>query len=321
MLIRTWLFVVAIGIAALPSIAVSQEDVEAAEDGTDSTTGQEAEQSPVDLIPTLQSIESAIRDLIREESEEERQRISDQAAQDLAAQTEMAEWAREMAIAAIASAIFTLGGLILIWRTLKVSGETLAATSDMAIDQKRIGEAQVRAYLSCASATFKISDSTISVCVTMKNAGQSPAFQVQCGASLYLEEIGGMVDHPRVHRFYETSTTDEQFNAITAGGTSRGDLYFLKDFNFPANDGLTKEQAAELFDYANQITVEMGLTWVDVFDDRHRIQVYMFAGIDAGPNHPEILDRVTSGDMEIRTEDPRTIGKAKRAVHFEEGVG
>lgn len=115
---RPSLYAVAFGLTLAPQSATSQESVQGSESAADTNTSQQAEPKPPSFVSALDRIETAIRDLIREESEEERKRVADQATKDLEAQTQMAEWAMEVALAAIASAFLTFGGLILIWRTL-----------------------------------------------------------------------------------------------------------------------------------------------------------------------------------------------------------
>lgn len=71
-------------------------------------------------------------------------------------------------------AIFTVAVVVLVWKTL-------VATQDMATDQRRIGEAQVRAYLSIVEFSFSF-DETRShpvIKIKVRNSGQSPARKIE----------------------------------------------------------------------------------------------------------------------------------------------
>lgn len=133
---RTLVYVFAFGLIALPTIGRSQEEPRRPENAADGATSQQAEQPVADLLPALEGIEAAIRDLVREESEEERNRAANQVAQDVEAQTEMAQWAMEMALASMAAALFTLVGLVLIWRTLHYTKKAALSADGMLSEAK-----------------------------------------------------------------------------------------------------------------------------------------------------------------------------------------
>lgn len=113
---------------------------------------------------------------------------------DLSAQQDMSQWAYWLLWVSIGGIAVSVLALFLIWRTFLVTGETLAATQQMAIDTREIGEAQVRAYLA-----FRIKDveiippaillkdgewsnlpATVSISGELHNSGQSPARRMKC---------------------------------------------------------------------------------------------------------------------------------------------
>lgn len=98
---------------------------------------------------------------------------------DLAAQQSMAESTYWMNWAAIATTIFTGIGAFLIWRTLLATQDTIAET-------RRIGEAQVRAYLHCEGGSFSISNSNALYNISITNAGQSPALNCKVRCIIYI---------------------------------------------------------------------------------------------------------------------------------------
>lgn len=98
--------------------------------------------------------------------------------EDLRAQQDMALWALWMFIAAGATVLVTIVGIYYVRETLDATRATVTETS-------RIGEAQVRAYLSVKSVEFDwedVGDGTKKMtCITAKweNTGQSPARHVE----------------------------------------------------------------------------------------------------------------------------------------------
>lgn len=79
-------------------------------------------------------------------------------------------------------AVFTIAVVFLVWKTL-------VATQQMALDTKRIGEAQVRAYVSITEARVMpvVEQDRIiwNLDVTFRNAGQSPARNIVAEASMW----------------------------------------------------------------------------------------------------------------------------------------
>jgi hypothetical protein len=88
--------------------------------------------------------------------------------EDLDAQQQMAEWARWMLIATVVMAATTGFGVVFVW-------QTLAATQQMAKDTRRIGEAQVRAYMNLASGNLKAEGRSVVAEIVINNFGQTPA--------------------------------------------------------------------------------------------------------------------------------------------------
>jgi len=102
--------------------------------------------------------------------------------QDLVAQTEMALWAFWMMIVSVGMALITLIGVYYVWMTL-------LATQGIAVDTRRIGEAQVRAYLSTKEVFFEITSLLPApvgeFLVSISNSGQSPALNVTIKFKLF----------------------------------------------------------------------------------------------------------------------------------------
>ncbi|WP_411816769.1 hypothetical protein [Hyphococcus sp. DH-69] len=103
---------------------------------------------------------------------------------DLLAQERMAFWTK-------AIGVFTAIGLGILF-------VTFAATRDAVVETRKIGEAQTRAYLSVIDAEIvdpEFSDFAFDVIVTIKNFGQSPAFQFRWLAEPTLQYFWGNNHH------------------------------------------------------------------------------------------------------------------------------
>lgn len=107
---------------------------------------------------------------------------------DLVAQTEMATWAFWMLMATIVIAAITGVGVVFVW-------QTLGATRAMASETTRIGEAQVRAYLSIESCTvgFDASTHTLGLTFEVRNTGTSPAKFVKLKLVAYFDLFEGKI--------------------------------------------------------------------------------------------------------------------------------
>lgn len=119
----------------------------------------------------------------------------ERAESDLNAQRDMARWAFLMLIVTVAMAIITAFGVFYVWRTL-------LATQKMAEETTRIGEAQVRAYLTIKDMTIGFDDSLTcpQLQMTLANTGQSPARKIEIVLrfSFFPAVEGAMEDFPEL---------------------------------------------------------------------------------------------------------------------------
>ncbi len=146
------------------SKGVAKGEYEANSDTYASHAEQDIQRRCFRLDPTASKV--CIRDVIDATNESER------AERDLVAQSDMARWALWMLIVTAAMTVATGIGVVFVWRTL-------LATQMMAADTREIGEAQVRAYLSCVGSRFIVdSKGQQGVVYMLANSGQSPAVNV-----------------------------------------------------------------------------------------------------------------------------------------------
>lgn len=104
---------------------------------------------------------------------------------DLQAQQDMADWAFWMTFVAVCSLALGVAGLWLV-------RETLLATRETVNETRRIGEAQVSAYLTGTSVEVGFTSKGVAVVkCTVSNAGQSPARAVRCKTSVSFDTAEG----------------------------------------------------------------------------------------------------------------------------------
>lgn len=156
----------------------------------------------IDITPTLKRIETAIRDLIAEEDKLEREGEKQRDIRDLDAQEAMADWAKGMFWASVATVLLTFAALIAIIKTLKHTKRAADYASDMVKEAKdttaaaiyaakaaeaanaqtaKASELDARAYLAVRDVKigFMENDPVANVHFTLQNAGKSLAFNVQ----------------------------------------------------------------------------------------------------------------------------------------------
>jgi hypothetical protein len=214
---------------------------------------------------------------------------------DLIAQKSTAVWTFLMGCAAIVGVALSALGIFLVWTTFRATreGNNIA---------REIGEAQVRAYLSVASATYQLGKKSISARVSITNVGQSTASSVKISGRLSVYMVGGMAKVPRVLSYVTTETNEIDCQPIVAGRETAEVITFF----WPTSFIIESDDAVELrtltFSEGNEISFDLTISWVDVFRRRHKIPVAFFGSIDAGPNSPKKTRR-PRGQLEFRVSE------------------
>lgn len=212
--------------------------------------------------------------------------------EDLQAQQDMAFWAAALFIS---STVLTAAGLLMIWRTLvhtrraaEYAGaavleakEATKAARDAVVATERIGEAQVRAYLSIVESSINVraDGSGVETRLEVKNFGNSPAKKVHIAYRIgiavnpqNLRDNGPMVVPPWEHVFDET----------IASGTTRKFNHFHGDLPLaPDEMNAIQAQALPPMFYAT-----MTIRFLDVFDR-----------VNAETQHRTAMMQHTNADM------------------------
>jgi hypothetical protein len=185
---------------------------------------------------------------------------ADRSNYDLQAQQEMAVWAYGMLLVGIASTIITGVGVIFVALTLHLTritakaaiaaaeqaGQANVVAQDSVAEARRIGEAQVRSYLSIKSCTLKRLDGNqVQAHLVVRNSGQSPAKRV----TVFLRVNGGIrrrtdSENRRIMDRFTLRSNDPSaqfmnstlFGSVPAGGERDINRdYVVKDFDLTAD--------------------------------------------------------------------------------------
>ncbi|MBX3496655.1 MAG: hypothetical protein KF769_10470 [Parvibaculum sp.] len=180
---------------------------------------QENTRSPV---PAIRGVETAIRDLVAAQSQEEDPDHIQRQKDDLDAQKRMALWAKWMFFAALGSVFLTGLGVLLIWRTLLYTRDAANHASNAVSQATRandIAERAVtaniesmwrieRAYLFFGDDTHDIKDGGIVVYDSVINHGKTPAVIKATHWEVSNQEPAGEI------AIYDASRTEIRDNVI-----------------------------------------------------------------------------------------------------------
>lgn len=105
---------------------------------------------------------------------------------DLQAQQQMALWAFALFISGVLGLGITGAGVYYVAQTLGATREAVGAANRTADEAKRIGEAQVRAYVTVANVQLRFAETSPMVTFELHNSGNSPALELHPAVSLVI---------------------------------------------------------------------------------------------------------------------------------------
>lgn len=195
----------------------------------------------------IPAIRKCIEEKVRAEQESQR------AEYDLATQQAMSDWAFGVLVISFITLLATVAGVVYVRNTL--------------LETRRLGEAQTRAYLSVADFKSRVvgaENACISVEVTFKNTGQTPARNVRTN-------LAWASDPPpfkeELHR--TTIANSEGRGSIAAGMAFFGAIRTDRFQNDP-NQSLTATQIADVVHGTSKFWLYGLLEYDDVFGHQHR---------------------------------------------------
>lgn len=157
-----------------------------------------------------------------------------------------AQWA--MSVLAIAATAISIWAVRLLKATLQATRDAVAVANRTADDAKRIGRAQVRAYLSCAGGTIHFDDEGFWAQICVKNNGQSPTKAIEISDAKLSYYISGKANLGIGFKSEMTHAPN-----ISAGESEFAKILFenIGEGNFP------------IF---KDVTINVTIRWLDVFD-------------------------------------------------------
>jgi Domain of unknown function (DUF6471) len=283
--------------------------------GNENTTANENTKAD-HIWSALEKIEAAIRDTIPKVDASKEQRQEYRENTDLNAQQDMALWAKAMFLATVGSVVLTLIGIVLIWRTLHHTSRAADYTKDMVVEAqattkaanesvlvtRQIGEAQVRAYLRCKSAKYRILKDSVGATLEIENVGQSPAQSVRISGTAAVQFVGGSPSMPRVIAWALSKKKDVDCQPVISGGTIVEQITFLWPFDFSL-DGDGQSIQSPVSDFGNELWFDLMIHWSDVFEKLHESPVDLNATIGPSPYDPKRKTSSMAGRLRIRVGD------------------
>jgi hypothetical protein len=299
---RYWLPLVAV--IGLISAALAQQPIKTQSNAPGAAVANSAPQGqPQPTIPqTLQDglnrISTALESAAdKKETPEEKRR----AEQDLNAQLVMATAAKKMFLVGVTETAITFIGVMLVLATMIYTKRAATAARDAVNEAERatktardVGEAQIRAYLTCEGATFEVDENWLICHPKIKNYGQSPASKVKVKASLSsrLEEHQPLVP-PKI-TILESKEFEVGCAAIPAGGDVRTILIWTHADLGGQHGMLISEES--LFWIVGE------LSWTDVFDATHSSVFTLGPGGDS-VDEPAVSAAIRTGRLHASNKD------------------
>jgi hypothetical protein len=211
-------------------------------------------------------------------------------AEDSAAQWFMAAFAAFATVASVYAVWLLRETLKYTKSTLRQAGSTTRAAWQTVRETKRIGEAQVRAYVSALGAEFATDHDLFWCKVILKNAGQSPAFDVKMTGDIsFMRERKGE-DGRR--EFFRVDSKPSEGRAGTIEAGSEGELYMLWSHT-------DMEHFGELSG-RRSFTIAGHVSWIDVFDEEWKKAVFLDDTAKGPADFFKPGEAVRSGNLRAR---------------------
>lgn len=218
------------------------------------------------------------------------------AEQDLIAQRTMAEKTSELvALTWVQTIIGALGILGLLAsleftrRALRLSREANEATVRAAEDTRKIGQAQVRAYLVCEGAEFIATPEYLSCTVKLRNVGQSPAIECRLSGRVARNYLSRTPEKTKLI-WLESEPTDVRGPVISAA--SRETAYILW-----TRGSLFEGYATDIVEDQADFIIDCRAEWTDVFGERGSLFFTLSLDFDSDGKQS---DTVRAGLMNAR---------------------
>jgi hypothetical protein len=222
---------------------------------------------------------------------------------ELYVQQQLATWAIAGGATGILSIIASIGGMFFIWRTLQYNRAAVDVALQANSMAREIGYAQVRAYLNCKSSKFRIRGNGHVISIEIENLGQSPARNINATGTLTISQVIGRPSMPRTHSSIESNKETVECQPLMSKGTTIEELYFSwpTSFRLESNEEFTSSE--EVFKNGNELSLDLSITWDDVFGETHESKTELILVIGPHPSAGSPRNRLRSGKMGLRAYD------------------
>jgi hypothetical protein len=201
----------------------------------------------------------------------------------LQAQQDIAAWAFGMLIVTVWMAVVTLPGVFFV-------GWTLFVTRQMAVETRKIGEAQVRAYPSVSAITVNsICNGIPSWNVAVRNSGNSPAIKMKCQGRLMLSYQEDVLPAGTVAQIGMEISVVSGSQASIPSNSEASINVFVPHLDDEKRNIAMKELSSDRPRKNPFWSLNIFFNWFDVFDKEHNF--YINAG-----QFPNIESRKVSVD-------------------------
>lgn len=176
-----------------------------------------------------------------------------------------AQWL--MAILSIAATGVSIWAVGLVRHTLAETQKATKAANETNAVTREIGEAQVRAYLSCTGAKYQLFADRLECTLSIVNRGQSPASNIVLTGTVSLTVWNGEKDNPRPLIEAATNAVIGNAEIIAAGAETTGRIVW--DFEGE------NEDAVQMLKAGIPLDIFARVIWDDVFSARQTLNVVL----------------------------------------------
>lgn len=180
-----------------------------------------------------------------------------------------AQWI--MATFGIFATFASMWAVWLLFLTLRETRRAVDAAESTARETSRIGQAQVRAYLTCAGGTFITRRDMISLCIRLVNFGQSPAKSCKIVAVLSALRSAEMPKNPLGINSFRTPLNSAGEIIAVPTGTEGAVTYLLKLSMGESRDDIFSAMHELRWNFFADCQIE----WIDVFDEVQSLNFYL----------------------------------------------
>lgn len=186
----------------------------------------------------------------------------------LKAQQDMAKWALLMLVVTTIGVGYIALTLSATRETLLQAQLTTEAAKESVAETRRVGQAQVRSYLSCTGGAFESDGSTLEIVLDFKNLGQSPGYNITFDCELVQDSENPDPETEANLKawFSELKQGLRDVNDIAPGETERRAVRFELSDTF-------KDKTDFVWGALSHETPTVAITgvvrWRDVFDSEH----------------------------------------------------